>query len=121
MSTPEERIALKREVQGSRRQKTGRMLVHAKGNQRAVEWSKTGRGQMSCSSALSSPAERLQKTEATCAVMTVVCSLGEKAETQQGFQELKQVCADPRSIVTGTSKARRPLKLQQTPAEGRDH
>lgn len=74
-----------------------------------------------CSSALSSPAERLQKTEATCAVMTVVCSLGEKAETQQGFQELKQVYADPRSIVMGTSKARRPLKLQQTPAEGRDH
>lgn len=52
--------------------------------------------------------------------MTVVCSLGEKAETQQGFQEFKQVCADPRSIVKGTSKARRPLKLQQTPAEGRD-
>lgn len=40
MSTPEERIAL-REVQGSRWQKTGRMLLHAKGNQRAAEWSKT--------------------------------------------------------------------------------
>lgn len=74
-----------------------------------------------CSSALSSLAERSWKTEATYAVMTVVRSLGEKAETQQGFQELKQACVDPRSIVMGTSKARRPLKLQQTQAEGRDH
>lgn len=47
--------------------------------------------------------------------------LGENAETQQGFQELKQACVDPRGIVMGTSKAHRPLKLQQTPAEGIDH
>jgi hypothetical protein len=54
-------------------------------------------------------------------VMIVVRSSGENAETQQGFQELKQACVDPRGIVTGTSKAHRPQMLQQTPAGGRDH
>lgn len=41
MSTPEERIAHKRGVRGSRQQKTGHTLLHAKGHQKAVEWSKT--------------------------------------------------------------------------------
>lgn len=54
-------------------------------------------------------------------VMIVVRSSGENAETQQGFQELKQACVDPRGIVTGTSKAHRPQMLQQTPAGGSDH
>lgn len=70
------------------------------------------------SSVLSSLAEKLWKTEATCAVMIVACSLGENAEIQQGFRELKQVCVDPRGTVMGTCKAHRPLTLQQTPAEG---
>lgn len=73
------------------------------------------------SSALSPLAKKLWKTEAPCAVMAVVCSLREDAETQRGFQKLKQACADSRGTVMGTSKARRPLKLGQMQAEGRDH
>lgn len=41
MSTPEEQIAHKRGVRGSRRQKTWHTLLHAKGHQRVAEWSKT--------------------------------------------------------------------------------
>lgn len=121
MSTPEEQIAHKIGTRLQVAEDFGRTCERQSEGQDAgtPRQRRVHRGRRS--SALPSRAAKVWETTATCAVVTVACSLGEDTETQQGFQKPKQACADSRGIVMGTGKARGPLKLRQMRAEGRDH